>query len=497
MKYHQLETLSTSLSPEEFFKTYISKRQPVKIKGLPEDESFKARAWTDLNHLAEKAGDSQVLIEPMHPESHQFGTDVERIKVSFRDFLQSLQDDEGPHHYLTTQYADVDLDEHTVVPPPADVLTDDYPSVPRIMGNLSPQQVNLWVGRSEEGSTSGLHHDFHDNLYCLLRGRKRFILYPPEEVHNMYPYGTLEVIHDNGSISYLDAPVRPDGLTIRGGLKARVKAIEQKLEAVPIGKGKGRRDTKERKILLKAYDDALDELAQYTLEAGDGVEVEDEVDDFDALMASLEEESSEDLADIDDDAESDDDENEDEDEEDEETEEEDGEDEGDEEVDDEAEETGQDMLLDDEETESSEPPSFSRIPTALVHQHLGLPTTAVVPPGASNDFPNLQKTSAPYVVELNAGEMLYLPAAWWHEVTSYSSADDPQPIHMAFNYWLYPPTNLDDFDDPYEDTLIWDYFRSEQNKEHTPKEDVPVINTKRKGGDVDESKNRESKRSRV
>jgi hypothetical protein len=33
------------MAAEEFFKTYVSKRQPVVINGLPEDDSFKARAW--------------------------------------------------------------------------------------------------------------------------------------------------------------------------------------------------------------------------------------------------------------------------------------------------------------------------------------------------------------------------------------------------------------------------------------------------------------------
>lgn len=111
---------------------------------------------TDLSYLAEKAGDSQVLIEPMHPESRQFGTDVERVPVTFREFLDSLKKDDDPHHYLTTQYADQDSDEQTALPPPADALAGDYPQVPSIMGNLSLQQVNLWLGRSKDGSTSGL-----------------------------------------------------------------------------------------------------------------------------------------------------------------------------------------------------------------------------------------------------------------------------------------------------------------------------------------------------
>jgi hypothetical protein len=35
-----------------------------------------------------------------------------------------------------------------------------------------PQSINLWLGRAAggAGASSGLHHDFHDNLYCLPRG---------------------------------------------------------------------------------------------------------------------------------------------------------------------------------------------------------------------------------------------------------------------------------------------------------------------------------------
>lgn len=97
-----------------------------------------------------------MLVEPMHPESRQFGTDVERISMSFREFLKSLKNDDGPHHYLTTQYAEQDMDALTVLPPPTDALAADFPFVPRLMGNLLLQQVNLWVGRSKNGSTSGL-----------------------------------------------------------------------------------------------------------------------------------------------------------------------------------------------------------------------------------------------------------------------------------------------------------------------------------------------------
>ena len=52
------------------------------------------------------------------------------------------------------------------------------------------------------GSSSGLHHDYHDNLYCLLRGRKRFRLYPPAMARRLYTRGTIHKIHPSGRIVY-------------------------------------------------------------------------------------------------------------------------------------------------------------------------------------------------------------------------------------------------------------------------------------------------------
>eukprot|EP00658_Telonema_sp_P-2_P033561 TRINITY_DN24602_c0_g1_i1.p2 TRINITY_DN24602_c0_g1~~TRINITY_DN24602_c0_g1_i1.p2 ORF type:complete len:107 (-),score=27.54 TRINITY_DN24602_c0_g1_i1:408-728(-) len=58
------------------------------------------------------------------------------------------------------------------------------------------------MGNSVEGTSSGLHHDFHDNLYVLLRGKKQFTLYPPSDAHDLYTEGQVVEIHPNGLITY-------------------------------------------------------------------------------------------------------------------------------------------------------------------------------------------------------------------------------------------------------------------------------------------------------
>jgi hypothetical protein len=52
------------------------------------------------------------------------------------------------------------------------------------------------------GASSGLHHDFHDNLYLLLRGRKRLRLFPPSAAGRMYTRGRPRLVHPNGRIVY-------------------------------------------------------------------------------------------------------------------------------------------------------------------------------------------------------------------------------------------------------------------------------------------------------
>jgi hypothetical protein len=49
---------------------------------------------------------------------------------------------------------------------------------PGLLPTLVTASVNTWIGTTAPGESvsSGLHHDYHDNLYVLLRGRKRFRL---------------------------------------------------------------------------------------------------------------------------------------------------------------------------------------------------------------------------------------------------------------------------------------------------------------------------------
>jgi oxalate decarboxylase/phosphoglucose isomerase-like protein (cupin superfamily) len=54
-------------------------------------------------------------------------------------------------------------------------------------------------------------------------------------------------------------------------------------------------------------------------------------------------------------------------------------------------------------------------------------------------------------VTVQAGEALYLPASWFHCVTSIPDVDNKgESYHLAVNYWYHPP-DQQDFELPYKD----------------------------------------------
>jgi Cupin-like domain len=271
------------------------------------------------------------------------------------------------------------------------------------------------------------HHDYHDNLYCLLLGHKRFVLFPPDCGYDLYPDFDIAEIHPNGVIEYERSYAsRPDGLIQKDAVEFNVSALEQ---AVEIATGE------EKAQLEQRLRDALDLLMHYL------VHHPREHDDFEELGLGIKGEDE-----LLNDTNSKDDED------------------GDHDIDDtnhgqqntaSAQEITDDFYSDLSDNEDPSP--FSSIPAGLLHDHFGLPTTAVVPPDMSDL--SLAKLDVPFVVDLNPGEMLYLPASWWHEVTSSSPESSNNHVHMAFNYWFYPPDGLQKFEEPYKDEILWGYLR--------------------------------------
>ncbi|MEW5320072.1 MAG: hypothetical protein WDW38_011175 [Sanguina aurantia] len=180
-----------TLTPEAFFSRFVSTRTPVIINGHPSDHGWRASALWDDDYLIQHAGLAKVMVEKRKDPSDTFGRG-RKVEMTFGRLVKRLAGGDESL-YMTTQQVPVALDGHpSLMTSPLTQLAEDFEPRPSIEGNLVPQQINMWMGNSRSGASSGLHHDFHDNLYILLRGRKQFTLYDPSHAADMYLNGALQ-----------------------------------------------------------------------------------------------------------------------------------------------------------------------------------------------------------------------------------------------------------------------------------------------------------------
>jgi hypothetical protein len=84
------------------------------------------------------------------------------------------------------------------------------------------------------------------------------------------------------------------------------------------------------------------------------------------------------------------------------------------------------------------PPSFSKIPDLA---------REIAAREGEKRFPLLAQ-SRMLELELHAGQMLYLPAGWFHEVSS-DGGGAGDGLHCALNYWYHPPKLGTPFERPH------------------------------------------------
>lgn len=425
-KLDDVERISPSIAPREFFSKYIASRTPVAFNGFITDTEWKVskESWSYDNLIRRTPDDMTVKVEYRASDSDRFGLGKEKT-IPFHEFITDIANG-ATNLYMTTQELEYDLeDQPEIISAPLTALKQDFPLIPSLFGNLVISNINLWIGRSSSWTTSGLHHDYHDNLYIMLKGQKQITLISPAFTEDLYTVGEIDIIHPNGRINYVGQPTFADGRSLDAdkawsAAQKLKRAMEEKMS---IHRSGGKRFGK----ATAADDDDEDE------EEGDD---EDEIDKAleEVLEAEFDGEGDDDDFDEDDDFEDDYDEDE----------EDDGEDAFDDSSDDDRPQRKRPLPNNasngpnkkskgESTTTSTRPDNFSQVDTSLPSSQL------------KTQFPRYAKAAKTAVtVTLKEGEMLFIPAGWFHEVKSQGSEG-----HIAFNYWFHPPDQLNNFEKPY------------------------------------------------
>ncbi|WP_111641663.1 cupin-like domain-containing protein [Marinimicrobium alkaliphilum] len=123
-------------------------------------------------------------------DSHMTGFNFEATNGDFAAFMQEILDESG---------AD---DPRALYMPSTDVFSwfprfaDEQPAG---LDHLRPIKL-LWAGNR---TRIAAHYDFPDNIACSVVGRRRFTLFPPDQVSNLYP-GPMEFAPGGQEISMVD-----------------------------------------------------------------------------------------------------------------------------------------------------------------------------------------------------------------------------------------------------------------------------------------------------
>jgi len=342
----------------------------VLINGHLTDSDWKATGKWSLAYLNEK-GDSEVVVEMRQSTVDSFGKGRTR-KMLFSDFLKELESG-NEMLYLSAQNAEVGQDGFPeLLSPPLMALSDDICLKPALLGHLVPQQVNIWIGCSSKGAASGLHHDYHDNLYVLLKGTKHFSLFLPDAAPQMYTHGKIRHIHPNGRIVYDgQGDVRADG-SDSVDVAEWTQRQSERTTADPDDHSST--DESDLEAILDRCDEERDDYEESVEISGSSSEDADRADGHTKKRHKPNPESH--------------------------------------------------------KSEDIGPLNFSQVDTGLELEAL----KAMFP-----DFPGL---SSALQCQVHEGQMLYLPAGWFHNVTSTGEPGNRSGVHVAVNYWCHPPDNL-------------------------------------------------------
>ena len=187
-KTREIEGLDPARIP---FAELLQSQQPAILKRVASDWEITRRggqsASSAIDYLASFDGGRPVVGYTGAPEiggrffynADVTGLNFEARRVSLNEFLRrieaQLNDNDPPSFYIGS--TDIDLflpgiGEHNRL-----ALTDP-------MFERNPPTVSIWIGNR---TIATAHFDFSNNIACSLVGRRRFTLFPPEQVANLYP----------------------------------------------------------------------------------------------------------------------------------------------------------------------------------------------------------------------------------------------------------------------------------------------------------------------
>ncbi|KAK7494822.1 hypothetical protein BaRGS_00013949 [Batillaria attramentaria] len=178
--------------PEEFFRKYVQQSRPLKLQGAVRD-TRACRLWTDdyLLSLELPEGEgAHVFLETRKKENRT----QETLSMHFHEFLKVYN---GTEYYMVDE-----VPEYLR----SDVMLPCSLQCPELYQGDKMALAMMWF--SSGGTKSVVHTDSFDNINCLFRGEKTFIMVDPA-VHREKVDLNNEGAHSDIDVDSVDLTKHP------------------------------------------------------------------------------------------------------------------------------------------------------------------------------------------------------------------------------------------------------------------------------------------------
>ncbi|WP_437919803.1 cupin-like domain-containing protein [Sphingobacterium sp. LRF_L2] len=167
----QVDTVD-DISKEAFFKGYFKKQKPVLIKGFA--KKWEAYDKWSLDYIASKAGEQEVGLYDNKPADPNKATDEPVTTMKMKDYIRLIK----------SQPSDLRIFFY--------IITD---KIPELLKNFSYPDLGfkyfkriptLFFGGSEARVLMHYDVDLGDLLHFQFEGKKRVLLFPPDQASCLY-----------------------------------------------------------------------------------------------------------------------------------------------------------------------------------------------------------------------------------------------------------------------------------------------------------------------
>lgn len=191
-----------SINPE-IFKQFQDRGKPIVIRG-----AIGELDW-DLEYLTKQLGDRPFLLRFYGKDRYQLdkrqweniGSGVTTKVLPFSEYAKLLKSHQA--HEEDIYLAKCSLQDTPLV------KTDYLEKIGDRLNLKHPvSNFNIWIGPG--GHVESLHYDTFDGTLIQLHGSKKIVLFPPHQLHNLYPFPIWQHLRSGLKIRSWFSQVYPD-----------------------------------------------------------------------------------------------------------------------------------------------------------------------------------------------------------------------------------------------------------------------------------------------